>query len=530
MEIEKVAITESEVEEVIIPNDPPTEEIYQILAEIRKELKDVKNELEEFKHSKKEKVKESAKPMSKKQKIFGIIGNITFYILLIVTVLGIAIFGSQEPDAPPRGLPGGISFLTVLTGSMEPTLPINSLVILRATDPNTLEVGDIVTYLRPNNTTVTHRIIEVIENYRGTQERGFRLQGDNNTLADSEVVLAVNVIGIIIYNNLFLGQVVLFIQQNIVLIVIYLVLLVALIYVIKKFLLGKKGNYEEVKEIESEIVESEELAEDTVLNYRLAALINMIKKFLFGKKEYLIVTIVGISAVVFGYSIYQLVLMNLNYRAIEEAIEELRLNYTEQVMMAAEREFLRIDWVGLQERNADVIAWLYVPGTNINYPVLAGATNETYLRLNIDQEFSIAGSIFLEENNNADFLDLNTIIYGHNMLNGSKFFDVNRIVSGAINQAEISYIYIYLPDGMVNIYRIIGAHLTDIYSIIYHLPVTELAFLYELILMDNVLDEIEFNKDDELRVLTLSTCTSANVVDARRSVVFAVLIDQVMVD
>jgi len=522
MEIEKVAITESEVEEVIIPNEPPTEEIYQILAEIRKELKDVKNELEEFKHSKKEKVKESAKPMSKKQKIFGIIGNITFYILLIVTVLGIAIFGSQEPDAPPRGLPGGISFLTVLTGSMEPTLPINSLVILRATDPNTLEVGDIVTYLRPNNTTVTHRIIEVIENYRGTQERGFRLQGDNNTLADSEVVLGANVIGIIIYNNLFLGQVVVFIQQNIVLIVIYLVLLVALIYVIKKFLLGKKGNVEDVEEIESEIVTGEELADDTVLN--------IIKKFLLRKKEYLIAIVVGISTLVFGYSSYQLVLANLNYRAIEEAIEEIRLNYTEQVMMDVEREFLRIDWVGLQARNANVIAWLYVPGTRINYPVLAGATNETYLRLNIDQEFSIAGSIFLEENNNADFLDLNTIIYGHNMLNGSKFFDVNRIVNGAINQAEISYIYIYLPDGMVNIYRIIGAHLTDIYSIIYHLPVTELAFLYELILMDNVLDEIEFNKDDEPRVLTLSTCTSASVVDARRSVVFAVLIDQVMVD
>ena len=83
----------------------------------------------------------------------------------------------------------------------------------------------------------------------------------------------------------------------------------------------------------------------------------------------------------------------------------------------------------------------------------------------------LPSSIFLEENNDSDFLDLNTIIYGHNMLNGSKFSDINALVSGDISVEDVVYVYLYLPDGRVLIYQIVSAQVTDIYSEIYHLPV-----------------------------------------------------------
>ena len=171
---------------------------------------------------------------TKRKKIGTLVGNITFYVLLISVVLGITFFGLRAPDAPPRSI-AGFSMMTVLSRSMEPTLPVRALVVTRRVDARTLEVGQIVTYLREGDTTVTHRIIEVIDNYQGSQQRAFRLQGDNNSTPDAEAVLAHNIIGEVIYSNLFLGQVVFFVQGHILPIVLFLILLILLSYVIKKF-------------------------------------------------------------------------------------------------------------------------------------------------------------------------------------------------------------------------------------------------------------------------------------------------------
>ena len=214
------------------------EELIQVIEEMKEEISALRQEVEEL-ENRPSMMPSSSPSVSKKKKALSVIRNIVFYVTLVAVVLGVAVFGLQEPGAAPRSF-AGHSVMTVLTGSMEPTIPRGSLVVLRQVDTNTLEEGDIISYLRANNTTVTHRIIEIIENYQGSGSRGFRLQGDNNATADAEIVKAVNVIGEITYSNVLLGRGILFVQANIILIVIFAVLFIALIVVIKRFFLNNE--------------------------------------------------------------------------------------------------------------------------------------------------------------------------------------------------------------------------------------------------------------------------------------------------
>ena len=83
-----------------------------------------------------------------------------------------------------------------------------------------------------------------------------------------------------------------------------------------------------------------------------------------------------------------------------------------------------VDFEGLQAINPDVIGWIVCEGTNIDYPIVQGETNNTYLHHMFTGEYNYAGSIFMECQNAKDFSDVNTILYGHHMRNGSMFHDL----------------------------------------------------------------------------------------------------------
>jgi sortase, SrtB family len=80
----------------------------------------------------------------------------------------------------------------------------------------------------------------------------------------------------------------------------------------------------------------------------------------------------------------------------------------------------------LQEINSDVVAWLNIYGTNIDYPVVQGKKNDDYINTNIMGEYSLAGSIFLDYRNSKKFTDFNNIIYGHHMENSAMFGEIEN--------------------------------------------------------------------------------------------------------
>ena len=82
---------------------------------------------------------------------------------------------------------------------------------------------------------------------------------------------------------------------------------------------------------------------------------------------------------------------------------------------------ITVDFEALRAVNADVAGWIYCEGTAINYPLLQGPDNDYYLHRSYDGSRNAAGSIFVEELNRPVFADANTILYGHNMRDGSMF-------------------------------------------------------------------------------------------------------------
>jgi len=71
--------------------------------------------------------------------------------------------------------------------------------------------------------------------------------------------------------------------------------------------------------------------------------------------------------------------------------------------------------------NDDILGWIRIPNTRIDYPIVQGIDNNFYVYHDIQRQPSGGGTIFIDRRNNENFTDFNTVIYGHNMLNGSKF-------------------------------------------------------------------------------------------------------------
>lgn len=85
-----------------------------------------------------------------------------------------------------------------------------------------------------------------------------------------------------------------------------------------------------------------------------------------------------------------------------------------------------IDFEALQSKNPDIVAWITIPGTAVDYPVLQAKDNDYYLHRDVERKESSAGSIFLDYEDSADFSGLHNILYGHHMKNGSMFRDIVR--------------------------------------------------------------------------------------------------------
>ncbi len=117
----------------------------------------------------------------------------------------------------------------------------------------------------------------------------------------------------------------------------------------------------------------------------------------------------------------------------------------------------QLNWEYLWEQNEDIYAWIYIPGTNIDYPILQHPTdNSYYLEYNLDGSKGYPGCIYTENVNSKDFADYNTLIYGHNMKNGTMFADLHDFKDETFFQ-EHRYMFVYLPDKLL-VYDIFAAY------------------------------------------------------------------------
>ncbi len=100
----------------------------------------------------------------------------------------------------------GYSFMRTLTGSMEPTIPVHSLVVVQQTDPSELAVGDIITFKSTNEALEgslnTHRITQIDD---ANGQLSFHTKGDANAIEDTELVASGNIVGRVVFVSAWIG-------------------------------------------------------------------------------------------------------------------------------------------------------------------------------------------------------------------------------------------------------------------------------------------------------------------------------------
>ncbi|MBQ7654711.1 MAG: class B sortase [Clostridia bacterium] len=106
---------------------------------------------------------------------------------------------------------------------------------------------------------------------------------------------------------------------------------------------------------------------------------------------------------------------------------------------------IKIDFENLSKKNPDIVAWIYSDTLEINYPVVQGKDNSEYLHRGFDRNYLYSGTLFIDSFNARDFSDLNTVIYGHNMQNGTMFHKIGKYRKQAFYD-ENKTIWLLTPD------------------------------------------------------------------------------------
>lgn len=182
----------------------------------------------------------------------------------------------------------------------------------------------------------------------------------------------------------------------------------------------------------------------------------------------------------------------------------------------------RIAFEELKAQNEDVIGWIEIPDTEISYPLMQGDDDQYYLKHTFSGNKNSAGSIFVEYQNKPDLTDRHTIIYGHNMKNGSMFGGLKEY-RNASYLVEHPMVYIDLEDG-THAYQIFSCYETPANSNTYTIgfasqPDGRYEQFVQTLKNSSAYDTgIDVSKND--RVITLSTCTKRSenrfVVHAKR--------------
>lgn len=206
----------------------------------------------------------------------------------------------------------------------------------------------------------------------------------------------------------------------------------------------------------------------------------------------------------------------------EESSEEPSETEPEEVDPLAELENMgipipekEVDFADLQANtNKDIYAWIYIPDTAIDYPILQHPTDNTYyLNYNLDGSKGYPGCIYTEDYNAKDFSDPVTVVYGHNMKNGTMFAGLHKYGDSEYMDSH-PYVYVYTEEKLL-VYEIFAAHEYSDKHLLFNKDYTDSEVFEDYIEeikdvhgMSHVLKEgVEITEDS--RILTMSTCISS---------------------
>ncbi len=256
---------------------------------------------------------------------------------------------------------------------------------------------------------------------------------------------------------------------------------------------------------------------------------NSIKKENMGKKSRkylkpLLIVLLVLLVGIFGYSAYRVTTTLHEYHESEVYYDQTKqmavsVNDPQQQTVGRktggsdpeltmlESSPIDVDFDTLRQTSADIRAWLYSPGTKIDYPVVQAKDNAYYLHRFMDGSYNPSGTLFMDYRVEGDFSSKHTVIYGHHMGDGSMLASLVEYRSQEYYD-EHPVMYLNTPDGNYRL-DIVSGFVTWYDSRLYTFDfVSRTEFEDWFALMRSYSDfesDVEVGIDD--RIVTLSTCT-----------------------
>ena len=186
-----------------------------------------------------------------------------------------------------------------------------------------------------------------------------------------------------------------------------------------------------------------------------------------GKNKAIIAVIVILAlifAVAAGYIIFRLVNSALAGQEYENIASSYASNISNTTTAPAQSSVVLaenpINFEELQEENPDIYSWITIPNTNVNYPVVQSEENDNfYLDHDIHKNYSFPGAIYSQSCNSKDYSDRVTVLYGHNMLDGSMFATLHKFSDPDFFE-ENKFFNVYTKNRKLT-YEVVSAYIYD---------------------------------------------------------------------
>lgn len=154
-------------------------------------------------------------------------------------------------------------------------------------------------------------------------------------------------------------------------------------------------------------------------------------------KKWVRIVLLFIFSALFVFAAWKIIDIRHSYKVGEQAYSTLEqyVSFSDSVPSVSDKNntpekddsavpsinWPQVDFARLAQINPDVVGWIFIEGTNINYPIAQAADNNYYLTRLFDGTYNYSGSIFLDASASSDFSDQHSIIFGHNMKNDTMF-------------------------------------------------------------------------------------------------------------
>ena len=226
----------------------------------------------------------------------------------------------------------------------------------------------------------------------------------------------------------------------------------------------------------------------------------------------LVVVLTVIAVLVLSYSVYvigdnfyksNVAFSSWDLQQYKPTVEETKLGFEE-----------------ISDINPDTVAWVTIDGTHIDYPVMYGSDNMDYINRDFYGKRSLSGSVYLNYDNNPDFSEPYSLLYGHHMDNGAMFGDIDNFVKESYLKSHNKGILL-TPDGNFDL-SVFACMETDAYNeLIYfgnYKDDTRYAELNDYI-KKNAAVYIRETQDYPKKIIAMSTCAETGTFG--RTVIFA---------